>query len=340
MHYPILGETYLDNFTYMIYFGGVPLFFMVNGALMMEKFDEGKYISRMRETVVRLLVWEIVSILFFWDLYDYNFLQVSKSDFISYVMGAYRWGMPVGHFWFMRALISIHLLLPIIKVAYCDEIGRRGLLFMCWGIIFLVIIPHDLLIYQSYLLKRGFLSEEVDYLVLLEYMPMGRYSSAFLFFMIGAFIHCKREMIRRHVKVKVLSLLFFVGWGLIYFHKGLCSGFKGPDYGTIYEGYRSLGVLIFAVSIFCIIQRFDSTFEKILNDVTWLKKSIKYISKNTLGIYYTHCLVLTFVSCKIYPVIKVRNCMTNIGKGIATLGLCVLINIILEKTPIIKKLVK
>ena len=149
IHYPLLQESRMNNFIQMYCYTGVALFFMVNGALLLnaQNYSDKRHIKRIIKICIQLLMWEVISITFFFALYKPNIEGISLAELLSYLTGDIIRGMPTGHFWFMRTLIGIYIVYPMIKSLW----NSNSLYFdlLCISVIVLVFLPHDYFILCS-----------------------------------------------------------------------------------------------------------------------------------------------------------------------------------------------
>lgn len=187
IHYVMLKPSCLDNFIDMFCFSGVAVFFMVNGALLLNKnFSNLKHVKRMIKMLIGLLFWEIVSLVYFVILYGRNFKEFYVSDIISYLFGCIRWVLPTGHFWFVISLISIYILFPMIKSLYDMPDGKKRLLQIIILIVLLEFIPNDIDRIQNYILQKSEYPA-IEFSMLDAYLPFGKYGFAFVYFVWGGY---------------------------------------------------------------------------------------------------------------------------------------------------------
>jgi surface polysaccharide O-acyltransferase-like enzyme len=113
-HGNMLEKNILENpsvVTYFYYFLQcflsvcVPLFFMVNGALILNaKFDNKKNIRKIIKLIILLFAWSLILLLILkYILHD---TYTIKSLFVSiWFLKAHR----ISHLWFLQALIAVYL---------------------------------------------------------------------------------------------------------------------------------------------------------------------------------------------------------------------------------------
>lgn len=190
IHYAeLLKPTYFDNFIDMFSFFGVACFFMANGALLLNKkdFDIKQHLKKMLHIFIVLFVWELISLIFFSVLYNKKMFTYKTADLISYFLGDIRWVLPTGHFWYIRALLSIYLLFPILKK--CFDEAPRLLVIICISILLGRFIPCELSHIQDYLLRKDSNYIYISLNKITEYLPFGSYSEHLVYFILGGFLH-------------------------------------------------------------------------------------------------------------------------------------------------------
>lgn len=338
IHYTMLSPSCLDNFVDMFCFAGVSIFFMVNGALLLNKnYSKSKHIKKTVNMLIVLFFWEIISLIYFAALYDRNFQNFSIKDIISYFFGCIRWELPTGHFWFVIALVSIYLLFLIIKPFYDMPGGKKTLLQIILLIVLLDFIPNDIDHIQNYMMQKNSEHIAIEFSMLDAYLPFGKYGYAFVYFAWGGLVHncfyvenrLKDSRYRKLVR-RFAVFLIFVGWIYIYVMKGLATGFYGENFTNLPNGYACCGTLLLATGVY---------LSFLLNENGKEIKAINIISDNTLGIYYIHCLFLAFISYRLYPLIEERGIIINFIKALIVLFLSLGTTILIKKIPLLKKLV-
>lgn len=103
----------------------VPLFFLVNGALLLPRRIKPHHYRNVLKMILVVLVWKVIAALFF--VFANAGHQVSFKDFLSFLLGGQLGGYPAGYFWFMNALIGIYLVFPLVKQAF-DSRDRKPLI--------------------------------------------------------------------------------------------------------------------------------------------------------------------------------------------------------------------
>lgn len=294
-------EVYLHYFLYGFSSIGVPLFFMVNGALLLnkEKYELKKHIIKTITILVLLLVWGSITLLFFRRLYKEPFtLAQFIQDLLQLKTGR------IDYLWFLKALIYLYILFPFVKALYDHN---RHLAFYMMLVVFVFTFSH------------------IPYIDWINPFD-SYYSYALVYFMLGAFLanHAGDERIKViHVHALFLTsalALFF--WGIyqtIQTHK---------IYDVVWQGYDMVFTLAMAAAVFVWCKR--TTVNNSL--VSCLRK----IGAYTLGIYFVHFLLNAALNI-VFP-LENNNLVEAIGYSTLVLFLSFALTVLGKNMPLIKKL--
>jgi surface polysaccharide O-acyltransferase-like enzyme len=248
---------------------GVPLFVMLSGALLLrsQKFDEPIRVflrKRINRIGVAFAFWTVVYII--WGFFVYHFPltteNVSESVLRSLFTGAYY------HFWFIYLIGGLYLITPILRViiAYAsDQILRYLLLLWFVGIAVLPIIE----------LLTGYVLDNNVFLItgLVGYYVLGNY--------------LQKIRIRRNVLIGLLVLAFiwtlFGVWLMDYSFASL-----GQDY--FFVAPLTVNIIIWSVALFLLLMRAQPEWPSV--KITFAKRLIQVISKNTLPIFFFHLIIM------------------------------------------------
>lgn len=305
----------------------------MNGALTLNsQLNIVKHLKKMLVIFFQLLIWELISLVYFSVLYSREWWNYCIEDIVSYYMGAIRWTLPTGHFWFIIALLSIYIILPIIKIAYDNNI--KVLEFMTLGIVLLYYLPNDINLIQVFLNNKICNYVWIDFSMIQRYVPFNEYGGMLVYFICGAILHQKicNDKINKKSYKKVGIILGIVGWIYIYILKGLTTGFAGENYTALGNGYCCIGTLLLSMGCYIFIATLEIR-------KTILIKLSRIVGDNTLGIFYIHCLILGMVSYYIYPFIPQRGILVNSIKAFLVLFISLFITLLIKKIPIIKGIV-
>lgn len=190
----------------------VPLFFAVNGALLLpRKMDEAKHYRKTLNIVIVVTIWRLLAAAFF--VFVDGSHPVTLKDLVLFLLGGGFGDYPTGYFWFMNALIAVYLVLPVMKMAFDSErkLAFNALLAVLAGFT----VGKDSLKLVLQMLGTATNHDFASILNALdEFYIFGSYGYVLLYFLIGG-------MIGRYLKQKqtgeldadVHHPLFDISWG-------------------------------------------------------------------------------------------------------------------------------
>lgn len=98
----------------------VPLFFAVNGALLLPRdMNTVKHYRKTLNIIIVVTIWKLLAATFF-TLVDGSH-PVTLKNLAIFLLGGGFGDYPTGYFWFMNALIAVYLVLPVMKMAFDAE---------------------------------------------------------------------------------------------------------------------------------------------------------------------------------------------------------------------------
>lgn len=323
VHYSWTKGTTIDNLSLMICIIAVPLFFMVNGSLLLSKeLNLRKHINKFLIIYISLIFWKLLIFLIFYLLGRVNFPDI--ISFLQYLLCYYNInGVPTEHFWFMYSLLKIYLIFPIIKLAIINnKVILKYLLITClllgFGIEFLNFL-------NMYLIKSSFLNISN---VINTFSPF--IECEFLFyFLFGYYLHNKFYETKLDKKaLLIISLFILISIIGIVFIKIIQDGHIYGEYHGIINKYSKFSTLLLASSIFVLLAKLD------------LKncKLIKFLGRKTMNIYCIHMMIAMLLIIYIYPKINISGFVGNSIKTILVIIISVIITESLSKIKPIKKI--
>lgn len=247
----------------------VPLFFMVSGALLLDKekaVSVGElYKSRIPKQAIPFIVWSTIYVL--------ARMAIGKIPFTLETFTSLIHTPAYYQFWFMYTLLAIYMLLPILQTLISNSDKKKTEYILILWVVFSVVIP-----VASRFIPGFKISEHVD-LVLCEgyvgYFILGHYLSKY----------------KKDVKSSTSLLLWFFGTIatiICAIGEYIYSTKTGdPYHGYFYQATVVPGIVIATVGIFLFFgNREYKLKEKSIN-------LIQRLSAHSIGIYYIHMLVLT-----------------------------------------------
>ena len=285
-----VGDTALNNLASTFSVVGVPLFFAVNGYLLMNsRFSADKHLHKILRMVFILLAWKIIS------LPILSALMRKRIDWKSvpqYLLGGSYDVVPLGYFWFINALLAIYIVLPILKTVYNDPNGKRYLGYVTivlGALIFAVTLGDNakdiLASYSGHQVPQVFAS-------LSQYNILGDYGYALVYFIAGGYGHDIAAWLSRHlssarVKNICLSLVALLAWGLLFALQRFQARAKGISF-YVESGYQNVLTLILTIALF-------QLFIQVRKVPSGLNIIVTVIGSHTLGIYYLHLMLILVI---------------------------------------------
>lgn len=295
-HFPLIGSAaYSDPLTAQTlvsrYFRGlnavcVPLFMMVNGALLLNaEFDCKKHVLRTAKLFIGVYVWYVLTQVIGHLARDGAAYVVSNlSGMVYSALYLYEYdGIALTHLWFVQMLVAAYVLLPLIRAAMeaRDRQLRMGFACFIGAMALLCFAVHDFDHVKSALPVLRYLD-----LSCLETMnPLrGIYGAMIVYFVLGGVLH--RHLNRLKNVPAWVSMLLITGGSLILFAEWLAMTKKTETlYDIVYYGYNCLPTLCMAVGVFALAARGADCLP------AEGRRLMAFIGRNTLAIYYTHWIL-------------------------------------------------
>jgi surface polysaccharide O-acyltransferase-like enzyme len=260
---------------------------MVNGALLLRKpVCLKKHVQKVGKLIVLTLVWGLISLLLLaWILGD----DYSAKEAIT----AYTTWRPgrINHLWFLQALASIYLILPLVKIEF-DHPEKKHIHYLCWILLVFSFGP-PILQNASFVSKNLFGLNFYRHLETLlgGFNPLQTpYAYTLLYFVVGGLL-MERKVRLRSSKAKLYTLILFLVSLATLAAAGIWMSFLGGEiYDTVWSGYDSLMVLVMTTCIFLGASGFN-----LVNPV--LERAVTLTGSNTMGIYVMH----VFVGSALFP---------------------------------------
>jgi len=337
-HFGTLNYDFLQQpsrSSYILYFisgissMGVPLFFMVNGAFLLNReYDLKKHLLKTGQIFLLLIFWSTLTLLLTQKAGNEI---TSITEFIKavFLFRQYR----TKHLWFLQAMIYIYLLFPFIKALY-DQKESKYTIYLTL-VIFLFTFGNELtsniLNASSYITGIAMFTKSEVYFF--DYVsPFYAYCSfALVYFIIGGLINRYAGSIPYHTYAYyglfLLSLLLLFGIGII---KSL--GEQEP-YDIIWGGYDTVMTLAMSFAVYILLLKVTLTSER-------LKKIAFLIGSNTLGIYFLH-VPLGFWLTDYYKRLAIStNTSMDLLYTLFLMLLSLALTLLLKMIPLLKKTVQ
>ena len=197
----------------------VPLFFMISGALLLDRnFSKEKYIKRLTKYLFLIVIWDIIYL-----LWEYLFLDIKYTQLYRLFFTPYR-----AHLWFIYTILVIYALQPFLKIALVKSNKViKIILFLTWFIL------STLSMYNNFIAK---------YFTIFSYIG---------YFCIGKYLYnyVKSQSLKKYTIISIFMIIFlFIG--SIYLN--FIASMRFNMFYNNFFAYRT-PYIIFATFIFFIL---------------------------------------------------------------------------------------
>lgn len=316
----------------------VPLFFFANGYLLLTRpFDLKRHFRKIIKFIFIAVFWYALTLAFLVFLHRDQLAANGLSNTIT----SLKYG--VTHLWYLGALVCLYIFFPLLKVAY-DHHRQAFIYFtlICAIITFgNTLLNNFMTFYSSFINHQGIIYTDTNFLNIFNPFR-GMYGYTFVYFCLGGVVAYYFDKIKAIARQKrnlialcglILGWLGLFGLGLMY------SKASGQIWDNIWYGYDTIFALITTISIFFL-------------SLNWRQDNIIFrtISRNTLGIYLIHMLIIYalttwangFIMYYTSPLSSVPFIISFIGVIIYTIIVSFIslgITAIIKKLPLIKNIV-
>jgi surface polysaccharide O-acyltransferase-like enzyme len=295
---------------------GVPLFFMISGALFLDeakKLDNKKLIHKIFRLILIFSVWTIISLL----TVNYNNYIVPniRPLHLGELLNHFISGYPV--LWFLEAIVGLYLLTPILKLWVNKKNKKYVEYYLILSIIISIVIPTICYYGGHYYEIFNTINSHLHYFNI---------SNMFItYYVLGWYLHNYS-----FEKRKLLYLFSIIGI--------ILSVILFSYYIKKYDNYLDI-FNIFQISIFIQSVATFLFFKNIVYKKE--RKIVNTISKYSLGIYVSHVIIiLSLYDLRTHiPFIFSHYPLWISFLYISSFLLSLLITFIINKIPILKKIV-
>ena len=284
---PYFPRTWWSNLFTLFTVTCVPLFMMVNGALLLNKpFDRSKWAKRTIRLILLTILWKFLLVLFccfFWSAGETLF---TARTILEYLLGGSTIYGQLGYTWFLDMYIGLQLLFPVWKHLYDHEGGRYARLLI--GVISITLMGGETL---SMLLQPVATLTGRDALPLVfshlgSFAPFTSYAVYLVYFFIGAFLYravsqpaensSDAPVTRLSQNSRALYLAGLLSYAVLYAINRYQVHYQGVSFDVI-QKYTNLFTVILtsALFVFFITRTYPA----------WLERLGTFVGRRTFGIY-------------------------------------------------------
>ncbi len=306
----------------------VPLFFFINGYLLLSrKFDIKKHVYKCIRLVVLTFIWSFILIIS--TMFISNKLLSIKEIILKVLYPEIGW---TNLLWYLGALVSIYIFFPILKTAF--DTNKKSFLF--FSVICIFFTFGVTFINQAVAILGVFTPVKIDtvwFPVIKMFNPFrGFIAYALAYFCIGGVAFLLQDKILSFSTSKrntiaiitiILSCLGLFSMGVVY-----TKYINTEIFDVVWDGYDSIFTLTNVICLYILSINYKKGY-----------KIIGVISRNTLGIYFIHEILIRLTKSAIQSISIFNNIFFNLIYAIIILLISLLITLLIKRIPLIKKLV-
>ena len=303
-----------------LFYFAVPVFFMLTGATLMnyrKRYDTGAFFKkRIFKTFVPFMIWSIIGIC--WSIFYTKGMKISDintpAKFISAVINCKGMGI----YCFFPALFSVYLTIPLFSLVDEDKrIGKKGIFTY---LILVYIVLNVLLPFVCRLTG-------IQWNSALNAVSCGGYV---VWFLIGYLLANTDINKKFRILIYILGLIGF----FMYFYLTVQNSFKTGRFDKTYAGYMNIPAIFMGTAVFVFFKygkwNFIDKHEKAV-------RLVRNLSSASFGVYLIHYYLKDF-SIRHFG-IDPRSTLYRIVGTFIIYGLSVIIVRVIQKSPVIRKMV-
>lgn len=303
-----------------LFYFAVPVFFMLTGATLMnyrKRYDTGAFFKkRIFKTFVPFMIWSIIGIC--WSIFYTKGMKISDintpAKFISAVINCKGMGI----YWFFPALFSVYLTIPLFSLVDEDKrIEKKGIFTY---LILVYIVLNVLLPFVCRLTG-------IQWNSALNAVSCGGYV---VWFLVGYLLANTDINKKFRILIYILGLIGF----FMYFYLTVQNSFKTGKFDKTYAGYMNIPAMLMGTAVFVFFKygkwNFIDKHEKAV-------RFVRNLSSASFGVYLIHYYLKDF-SIRHFG-IDPRSTLYRIVGTFIIYGLSVIIVRVIQKSPVIRKMV-
>ncbi len=303
---------------------GVPLFFFVNGALLFTPppLNVKKHFKKTGKVIFLTLVW-VLLILSIIKLCILPEGEMSRTEFFKTLLYL-KTGYVINQYWFLLALVMLYVFFPLFKRTFDSD---KVALLLFTAIVFLLTFGNKFLYvaHQLLLLYKGKdLCVEVK-----NYIPF-----AFVYFLAGgmAYHYIKSHRSEMGISQRYkwgMGVLFVASWGIsVLIGRLFMSAMK---WDPCFRGYDLITTFLMTCC-FC--------FVLVNTEIPRLSHLLGLVSKNTLGIYFVHGILIYITKPWVVEIPVLCNAACYVAYVVIILSLSLFIVLTAKRIPFVCGLFK
>lgn len=323
-------QQFYNYFIYCLSAVGVPVFLMINGALLLNRdYSLKKHLNKTLTILLLTIIWGVLTLIVTGLAYHDHYSAKEFAEALIYMKQGRN-----NHLWYLKAILYIYLLFPMVKALFEKKSHELNMFVLILLFFFtfgqnLVNNSVDLISFISGMDLNAV--KQAGSIAFSWLNPFGLYLSfSLLFFFIGGLL--PEWLKSKYNNVTVNIFIFFVSWILLFISGIIKTKQSGMVYDTVWNGYNTLAVLAMTVSLFALCSKYEPAGGKI-------SQVVQLIGANSLGIYLIHVLVGSWLSGLYLSCDFNGSLLSGFLFALVILFLSLGITLVVKKIPFIKKLV-
>ncbi len=326
--------NYLNYYLKTILSTCVPIFFFVNGLLLLNKksVDIYQHVKKIVNILALTFVWGIIMIMS--SIFLNNNLE--KLTLLQIVKGAWLLKQNYNHYlWFLQTLLIIYIFYPLI---YCAFNSQRKVLYFFFSCVMLFtfgnVILANLATVLSALTNR-FNNSNLQLNYFAGFNPFtGIHGYSLGYFILGGIIGSEYELLSSLLqdRLKFFSKFLMPISMFFLFTIGLLESFRsGNTWDLVWNGYDSIFTFVNVIFLYIMSRNYKS--------IGTIGKIVRLLSINSLGIYFIHIIIGNALH-PYYSKFNYTNILVvNVFYAVIILVFSLIVTLILKKIPFLKYLI-
>lgn len=305
---------------------GVAIFVLVNGFLLINKkeFCLKKHLQKTLKIFMLLIIWSLILTISIKIIYKepLKISEIFKNVFVTDITNKYT-----GVLWFLQNLIMVYLIYPVLKTVHDNDKKIYNYLFILLLISTSFINILDLI---SQLINTKYEFEPIRLVISYISKFQVLYNRNFLvFFMLGGYLFENKEKFEM-IQIRKKWILIGSGtWLISYLFAIVISNLQNKTYSETFN-YASAFMPVILIGMYAITYTYQ-------NKEKWYNKLIENISKNTLGIYLIHIIVVRILNLLFVGNVSL---ILRVIKVILVFAISYILTLIIKKIPKLNKLIE
>lgn len=319
-------NTYINYFITTLLATCVPMFFFVNGFLLLNKpIDLKKHVSKIGRMIFLYFLWGIITYPIVYYVKGVPFTTESIwADFMASKTGY------TNHLWFLSAMVGIYILYPLIKSVFDNQRSvfnyfLIGVFIMSFGTRFISQL-FDIINYNT--------TGELDWGMTKFILSFNKFSSSYgfamVYFMLGGIVYKYKDYKMKRwisLSITVISMLLSLSYGT------MMSLASNELYDVVWSGYDIIPTITMVIGLFYFFNSFKYT------NTPFTKLSI-LIGRNSLGIYLLHNIIILTTRPIYMEMWNANNFLIRYLYIVLVLLITLLITLFIKKIPFVNNIIK